>query len=407
MDSTKNNSTYWIWLTSKRLIRPDKITSLIEKFGSVEEIYKEKNFYGIPNIGSRELAVLKDKSLDSAKNIEEKIHKLGGYIITFDSESYPRKLRNITTPPYILYCKGNFADFDEILTIGIVGTRHITDYGRIVTSRFAYDLARNGAYIVSGMARGADSIAARNALKANGRTAAVLGCGLDIVYPKENEGLMDEIIKNGVIITEYPPGTPPEGRNFPERNRIIAGLSNGVLVTDAPKESGSLITANIAMENGRDVFAVPRSILDKNSGTNLIIQQGAKLVIGWENIIEEYPYMSLEKTSGGYDDKYDDTEIGLDESAVKEEQTDDIRIKKECPKDNMNNIGDEGVASSLTGAERDIAEKLLLKNMQIDELASELDIPVSTLNTKLIMLEVKGAVKKLPGGFYRIQSPDE
>ncbi|MCD8390720.1 MAG: DNA-processing protein DprA [Firmicutes bacterium] len=398
-----DNELYWVWLTSKKTMKANKITSLLEKFNTVEEIYAEKAFLNVPNIGSREFGELKDKSLTAAKKIIEETHKAGAYIITFDDERYPNKLKNIANPPYILYCRGDFINVDDILTIAVVGTRRVTDYGRIVTSRLSRDLAKSGAVVVSGMARGVDTIAAKNALKTGAKTIAVLGCGIDIVYPSENGGVMQDIANNGMVITEYAPGSPPIANHFPERNRIIAGLSNGVLVTDAPKGSGSLITAKIASENGRDVFAVPRGILDENSGANRIIQQGAKLVMSCSDIIEEYPYMER-------------VEVKLDNDTENE-------LLSEAPNSDLEDISepadfaehaDAGSSavkddsdfdfSGLSDGEREIAEKLALKDMQIDELASELDTAVGTLNTRLTLLEVKGVVKKLPGGFYKINT---
>lgn len=372
---------YWIWLTSKNVITSNKITSLLERFDTIEEIYAAKAYKNIKNIGEKEESALRDKSLNEAKRILEETKSLGGRVITYNDEIYPDKLRNIATPPYILYVKGEMINFDEYLTIGVVGARHHTDYGKLATHRISSDLAKEGVIIVSGMARGLDSVSARAAMRAGNKTVAVIGSGLDIAYPPENKDLMDEISRKGLVVTEYPVGTPPLPANFPERNRIIAGLSNGVLVTEAHDRSGSLITARFAVENGRDVFSVPGSIFDKSfEGSNRIIQQYAKLVTKAYDIIEEYPYAKKTEIAEDF--------AGKDIGEMKKREMEDIETS-----DKFKNLDD---------SEKKIVTLLMNGDMQVDEIARGLDVPVGELNVKMTLLEVKGAVKKLPGGIYKI-----
>ena len=374
---------YWIWLTSKPVIAPRKITSLLEYFGSAEEIYREETYSNIPNIGMREISALKDKSLTEANRIKQKIDEMGARIITFDDEDYPDKLRNITPPPYILYVRGDMSGLDDVLTIAVIGTRKgYTPYGKMATMRLSSELARNGAVVISGLARGLDSVAAEGALRAGGRTIAVTGSGLDVIYPPENRDLTEEIAKSGAVITEYPPGAQALAEHFPARNRIIAGLSNGVLVTEARKKSGTLITAQRAIEYGRDLFVVPGNINDLNyEGANKLIQQGAKLTANVNDILEEYPY------------------------AVKETQkTEDIEVTETPapePKP-TEDVSDIDKYKDLNETDKRIVSLLMKKAMNIDELSREADMSAGALNVRLTLLEMNKMVKRLPGGDYEI-----
>ena len=204
-----------------------------------------------------------------------------------DAAAYPRLLREIYDPPAVLYVRGTLLEEDES-ALTVVGTRRVTSYGREVTMRLVGDLSSHGVAIVSGLARGVDALAHEAALSAGGRTLAVMACGLDMVYPTSHTSLARRIVEQGAILSDYPLGTKPKPENFPRRNRILAGLTMGTLVVEAPDRSGALITARYAMEEGRDVFAVPGSILSPaGKGTNRLIQDGAKLVMGYEEILEE------------------------------------------------------------------------------------------------------------------------
>lgn len=386
-----DNVLYWIWLTSKPVITPQKIMSLLEYFSTAEEIYLAKTYFNVPNIGEKEASALRDKNMDAAKRIREGTEKLGADIITFDDERYPDRLRYIMPPPYILYVRGSIPSLDTLLTIGVVGTREISPYGRIVTHRLAYDLAKNGVLIVSGLARGADTIAAKAAIRANAPTIGVLGCGIDVAYPPENKEIIDEVAKCGMVITEYPLGAAALPNHFPERNRIIAGLSNGVLVTDAPKRSGSLITARLATEYGRDVFSVPGNILEaEHIGSNTIIQQGAKLVMSAKDILEEYPYAV--KKQRGTPKKSDEKNVKETNKNIRAEQTE------------AEDFSNSSKFKSLSDEDKRIVSVLMKQDTHIDELSHQLGIPAGSLNVKLTLLEMKGAVKKLPGGMYKINA---
>ena len=358
---------YWLWLTTKYGVTPSKIKVLLEYFKTVEEIYFSKNFNNIYGLSDKIKSSLADKDLSKAEKILEQTAKLNQKILVYDSESYPQILKNISSPPYVLL------ELDKVLTIGVVGTRNSSEYGRVVTDRICRELAQYGAVTVGGLARGIDTVGAWATLDVGGVAVGVVGSGLDIVYPSENVELVKAITEKGCIISEYAPGTPPVRNHFPARNRIIAGLSRGILVTEAPEKSGALITAKYALENDRDVFAVPRNITDTNSlGTNKIIQQGAKLINGAADIISEYPY--AEKV-----------------------------IPKKVKSEPIQKTVDDSKYSKLNEFEKQIIDILKKSDMQIDELSRKLKRNVSEINTKLIMLEVKGLVKKLPGSKYQLK----
>ncbi len=235
-------------------------------------------------------------TLDDARRVTESCAKKGIDILTIDNVSYPERLKNIYAPPVVLYTRGKLPDFERLIAVAIVGSRHMSDYGAAAATRLGHDLAAAGAVVVSGMALGIDACAHRGALNSGGVTAAVLGCGADIAYPPENESLMLDIEQSGVIITEYPPGEKPVGKHFPARNRIIAGLCNGVVVVEAPQKSGALITATLALEQGRDIFAVPGSIFSQSGeGTLRLLRDGAIPVGSAYDILIEYEGMYADK----------------------------------------------------------------------------------------------------------------
>lgn len=380
---------YWLWLTSKPGMTSTKITYLFEHYETIEEIYSAKEYKKAGPMPPAMQSALKDKSLGAAKRIYEETKRIGARALVFDDDSYPEMLRNIIDPPYVLYIKGENMQWDKLFTIGVVGTRNYDDYGKITTVRLCSQLARCGVTIVSGMARGIDSIAANSALRANGKTIAVLGSGLDVIYPPENKELYRRITEHGAVISEYPPGSEALRGHFPERNRIIAGLSRGVLVTEAPRRSGSLITARYALENNRDVFAVPGNILNERyAGTNSIIQSFAKLVMSAEDIIAEYPYDAarLIKAMSASGEK----ERPVTAEEIHEEIPEDIPEKRHVS-------ADDERYSELNETEKLIIKYLTERNMKVDEIIRGSGISAGEINTGLLMLEIKGMVRRLPG----------
>ena len=277
---------YWVWLAElPRLKGPERL-ALLRHFGSPEELFfadREELLLveGLPPARA-ELALNRD--LSAADRILADCQRLGQRIMTIQDAEYPQRLRNIFNPPLVLYVKGRMPVMDEEAAIAVVGTRECTPYGTACGERLGRELAASGAVVVTGLARGVDSAAARGALRAGGTVVGVTGGGLDVVYPPENGDLYADVAATGVLLSEYPPGSPPDKAHFPVRNRIMSGLSVAALVVEAPGHSGALITARLALEQGREVYAVPGPIDAPDSvGCNRLIRDGAGLAAeGWD-----------------------------------------------------------------------------------------------------------------------------
>src|SRR5271169_1364713 len=287
-----DQGTYWLALALTPGLGPTRIKKLIESFGNAERVFQasltELEATGMPAVSAQSLAT--GKSLELAQEECTKAGEARAKIISLSDPEYPQRLKEIYDPPVILFVKGSV----EVLSlpgIAMVGTRHPTPYGSGMAERLATDLAARGLVIISGMARGIDTASHRGAIAAKGKTIAVLGTGIDIMYPKENTRLTEQMVGlGGALITEFPVGTFPAPQNFPIRNRIISGMSAGVLVVEAAEYSGTRITSRCALEQNRDVYAVPGNVTNKGSwGPNTLIKQGAKLVATWEDVWEELP----------------------------------------------------------------------------------------------------------------------
>ena len=282
---------YWVWLTTLPGLGQRTKLQLLEHFASPEEIYfaPEEELLLAEGVTKAQCALLADKSLDRAEKVLEDCAKDGQFLLTMDDAAYPARLRNIYDPPLLLYGKGSLPLFDEEVAVTVVGTRSCTPYGVKAASELGYELAKQGALLVSGMAKGIDGEALRGALRAGGFTAAVLGGGADVVYPATNRRLYEDIAATGVILSEYPPGTEPRGEHFPVRNRLLSALSVATLVVEAPERSGALITAATALEQGREVFAVPGPFdAPMSRGCNGLIREGAGLVCEAWDVLSFY-----------------------------------------------------------------------------------------------------------------------
>lgn len=290
----------------------------------------------------------------------------GGRGITLNDSEYPEGLREIHDAPLVLYVKGDWNGAMTQPRVAIVGSRHCSTYGRNITAKFARDLASHGITVVSGLARGIDSAAHEAVLEVEGRTIAVMGTGLDDVYPRENEKLAEKITDRGALVTEFPFDKPPLPQNFPYRNRVISGLSLGVVVVEAAEQSGSLITARLAMEQGREVFAVPGNLTSaKSIGPNRLIQDGAKLVMDWRDVVAEFSY-----------------ELRL---LMKRGET----AFQPLPQPDLSN--DEKAVFAKIGLDTPV---------HIDQLFQSAGLPNGAVLTALLGLEMKEAVRELPGKFY-------
>lgn len=287
-----NEKQYWIWLSRIEKVGSIKIQKLLEKYKTVANIWnaKKEDLLETEGIGEETAKqILKSEYRVGLEKYENYMKENNIELIHLYDKDYPEKLNEIYDKPIVLYIKGDKTILNQF-SLAVIGCREHTKYGEIVARDISSKIAQNKIITVSGLARGIDSIAHRETLKANGKTIAVIGSGLDNIYPKENVELANEIIKNGgAIVSEYIIGTKPEKMNFPARNRIISGLSNGVVVIEAKKKSGTMITVDFALEQGKEVFAVPGNILSQNSeGTNELIKQGAKMVTNIQDILEEF-----------------------------------------------------------------------------------------------------------------------
>jgi DNA processing protein len=352
---------------------------LLEKLKSPQAIFRatasELEGAGMSPAQARNIA--SGCSFEDAVDQQQKMINAGAQLISIQDQRYPRRLREIFDPPIVLYAIGR-TELMPTASIGVVGTRHPTPYGMAAAERLSADLARAGLTIVSGMARGIDTCAHQAALKEGGDTVAILGCGVDVVYPSNNKRLYDEIAKNGLILSEFPMGAPAFPQNFPIRNRIVSGLSIGVLIVEGAQHSGSAITAKLAMDQGREVFAVPGNVTSKMSwGPNLLIKEGgAKLVQEWSDVTNELPAAARRE---------------LVSKAQQRMLLEGIeRLEEEAPDD-------------LKEPQKALGRKLL-NRLQVDE-PKQLDgllesfdgVSSSELISALFELEMNGLVRQLPG----------
>jgi len=364
---------YWLALTFIKDIGPITVKKLLSAFRTPKNILAAslKELQQVEDIkASRARAIHEFDSWDLVEQELAKIEGLGVRVVTFDDRTYPSSLRQIDDAPILLYMKGEIRDEDRY-AIGIVGSRNMSPYGKKIAETFSAELASKGFTIVTGMARGIDTTAHKGALKAKGRSIAVLGCGIDTPYPPENDALFDELSQNGAVISEFPLGTPPNRENFPKRNRLISGLSLGVLIVEAAAGSGSLITANYALEQGKEIFAVPGAITTMNAvGTNSLIKKGAKLVQKVDDILEELTPLlkGLLRSSGNPEGRGGTAEI-------------------------VTNLG----GLEINNEEKAICNVLGSEPRHIDIISRETGIASQKLSGILLGLELKGIVKQSEG----------
>jgi DNA processing protein len=281
-------SSYWLAFSHVPGVGAVRISRLLDAFDDLEHAWHADSYaLRQAGMGPKTIeSILRVRSELDLKQAHERLQKLGIHLLTLESEDYPPQLKQIQGPPACLFVKGSILESDR-RAVAVVGTRRASSYGKAMAEKIASELAAMGLTIISGLARGIDGIAHRAALGVKGRTLAVLGSGIDQVYPSEHRQLAAKICESGAVISEYPPGTSPEGHHFPARNRIISGLAMGLIVIEAAERSGALITADFAAEQGRDVFALPGDITRKNSGgTNRLIQDGAHPVLSSADVFE-------------------------------------------------------------------------------------------------------------------------
>ena len=351
---------YWIGFNLIKGIGAVRMQALMRYFGNLEVAWKAPPIeLARAGLGLKviERIVQARQSVD-LEMIWAKIEAQGIKILTWEDETYPQRLKEIDQPPPVLYIRGDYSP-DDLFAVAIVGTRRVTAYGRQITEELAAYLAAHGITVISGLARGVDAIAHQTALKAGGRTIGVLGSGVDKIYPPEHRGLAEKMMESGAILSDYAPGTPPDASNFPPRNRIISGLSLAVVVIEAGETSGALITAEFAAEQGREVFAVPGSILAPQSkGTNKLIQNGALPLLSVNDLMQVL----------------DLTRMGEQKTARKVIPTDETEARL------MNVLSEEPV--------------------HIDEIRNQTELPIEKVSATLALMELKGMVRQVGGMNY-------
>jgi DNA processing protein len=339
-----------------------RLKILVDYFQNYEYAWQgDKHWLSIPGFpGNGAEQILEARRNLDPDRVYEKFLQSQARIVTQEDEAYPRLLKNIYDPPYLLYYQGSLPAEDD-LCIALVGSRRSTPYGRHTAETIARELAEKGVWVISGLARGIDTWSHRGCLKGGGKTVAVLGSGIDLIYPRENKDLFREIISMGAVISEFPPGTPPLPQHFPARNRIISGMSRGVVVVEAAEKSGSLITVDFALEHGRDVFAVPGPVTSIMSrGTHRLIRQGAKLVENAFDILEEY--LEVENPPVEFD------------------------------------------LFSFSPKEREILELMMGGAAHFDVLVEKSGLPAGEMASQLTLWEIKGLIKQLPGKYYILKN---
>lgn len=400
---------YWLWLTSRTGLGPRGGRRLVEQLGSPEAVYfAGPGEYGrVPDLSSWTRESLQRKSLEESDRILGDCDRLGIRVMTCQDADYPERLRNIYDPPLVLYCKGKEIAFDEEVAIAMVGTRTCTPYGVRVAGKLAMDLARAGAVLVSGIAEGIDAASIRGALKGGGRVVSVLGGGIDKRYPASSAPLYDDVAAAGCLISEYPPGTQTNGKHFPVRNRIISGLSLGVVVVESAVKGGALLTAEHALDQDRDIFAVPGPVdAPTSGGTNRLIRLGtAKLTEKAWDILEEYVDRYPGKL-GNVCPLSREAEAQRLESvdrpgrAPKPETSDGKRqdptekpVDKSAP---VEYIVWQEHSGELTDDQRDVLLTLDGGKLSADELIERTQIPARRVLSALTLLQVQGYVAETP-----------
>ena len=352
---------YWIGFNRVYGIGPAKVRALIDHFGDLQTAWSaataDLKGAGLDRRAIENLLAAR-RTLDLNREVE-RVEQAKASVLLWEDAAYPPLLRSLPDAPPVLYMKGQLAPADREWSVAIVGTRKASAYGRQVAETLAEELARNGITIVSGLARGIDAVAHDAALKAGGRSLGVLACGIDQVYPPEHERLVARLIEQGAVLSETPVGSPPEGGNFPARNRIISGLSLGVIVVEAGETSGALITADRALEQGREVFAVPGNIFARSShGTNRLLKEGATLVTSAEDVLEA---RNLKMVAA-----HTEARVVIPEDAT------------------------EAALLALISADP----------VHVDQIVRETGLPVAQVSSVLAMMELKGMIRQVGGMQY-------
>ncbi len=351
---------YWVGFNLVKGIGSVRFKSLLDAFGDAEAAWNASpQALAQAGLGSKIVENFQRvRNGVSLEQVWERIQSVGVQLLTWEDAAYPRRLKEIDQPPPVLYVRGSLLPEDE-WAVAVVGTRRVTPYGRQMAEEIATALSQNGVTIISGLARGVDSIAHQAAVNTGGRTLAVLGNGVDLIYPPENKRLAEQMMQQGALVSDYALGTKPDGVNFPPRNRIISGLSLAVIVVEAGETSGALITASFAAEQGRDVFAVPGNInAPQSEGTNRLIRDGAQPLLNPQDVLE-----------------------ALNLTMVTEHRA----VRTVLPNDPI---------------EARLYQLLSQQPKHVDEIRRQAELPIETVSATLVMMELKGMVRQVGGMNY-------
>lgn len=439
------NILYWIWLAEACGVASKSFGRLVTRYDDPFEIYRleEDEIEQLEGADRVLKDRLCDKSLEAAYAILRYCKQNKVDVVAYTDPRYPARLRAIEDPPVLLYCLGRMPDFDRQLSVATVGTRKMSEYGRDTAYRISYELAAAGAVVVSGMALGIDGVCAAAALEAGGSTVAVLGCGISVAYPKEHTGLMAAIARHGAVVTEFSPMERPNGRNFPRRNRIISGLCQGTLIVEGTRGSGALITASLAIAQGRELFALPGKVGDGNSnGPNELIQSGAHVALQAEDILHFYDFLyhdvinykqlSRAKKQGhkvasvlgrygvssravrmAHAEEAPVAPEGVVAEAATTERTEAARMRApKKPKREADSVSafaenkratsdrSQELLVSLDDTTRNVLEAMPLDRAVSPDALAAKGLDTGDVMTALTMLELAGFVVSLPGGLY-------
>ena len=390
---------YWLWLTTRQGLDAAGVLTVLDYFVTPERAYyADREEYDQLPLAPKARSGLYSKELDSADRILGDCQRLSLRIMTLRDGDYPERLRQISAPPAVLYVRGKLFDFDEEAAIAVVGSRRPSQYGEMAAAKLGMELAAGGALVLSGIAEGLDTCALKGALKAGGPVVSVLGGGIDVPYPAVNRYLYEDVAAAGALISEYPPGTEPKGFHFPRRNRILSGLSLGVLAVECKLHSGTMSTVRHAMDQDRDIFAIPGAIdAPMSEGTNWLIQQGAKLVTRGEDILEEY----RSRFPGRLGRREPLSPQAVQQRLEDVEQETVASVKQETPdeeqKPHLERVPRAEQADRFTDDQLAILRALGEESCSADELVERTGIPARRILSALTMLQVERVVEESAG----------
>lgn len=405
-----SNLKYWLWLTGRKGLAGQSGVRVLNYFGSPERVYfsDAEEYRMVGGLSEAALRSLADKSLDHADRILGDCDRLGIRLLTLQDAAYPERLAAIHQPPMVLYMKGRPVAFDEEAAVAIVGTRSATPYGVCAASRLAMDLTHSGALVVSGMAEGIDAAAVRGSLSAGGPVVSVLAGGIDVIYPKEHRALYEDVAAAGTLISEHPPGTHHLGSHFPIRNRIISGLSVGVVVVESKRYGGSLYTVGHALDQNRDVFAVPGPIgAEESEGTNRLIQEGAaKLIINAEDLLCEM----IDRFPNRLNRRRPIAEEIAEQRVAEVAERVAVRAGRPepAPKKEVDNVLPEEYIDwqdckmKLTDEQQAVLLSLGEQRLCVDDIVEKVQVPARRVLSALTILQVMGLVAGEDGRRFRM-----